>query len=323
MRAAVHAHYGPPEVVQILEVATPRPMPGEVLVRVHATTVTRTDCGMRGPHPWFVRLGAGLLRPRQTILGMDFAGVVQAVAPGVTEWQVGERVFGLSPEVYGAHAEYLRVPASGPMARMPAGAPFHECVVGEGAWYAETYLQRLRPGPGRRLLVHGAGGAIGSAAVQLAKAAGATVTAVVSTRHLELARSLGADRVVDRTAEDFTALGETFDAVLDAVGKASYFRCRRLLAPGGTFAATDLGPGWQNVWLSLASALARRERVIFPLPQVARACAVLEKLRGLLEAHAYRAVIDRRYSLADIVDAYRYVETGRKTGIVVVDVVPG
>lgn len=322
MKAAVHLRYGPPEVVQILEVPTPRPAAGEVLVRVHASTVTRTDCGMRGPHPWFVRLGAGLLRPRQTILGMDFAGVVQAVGPGVTGWQVGERVFGLSPEVYGAHAEGVRVPAAGPLARMPAGLAFHECVVGEGAWYADTYLQKLRLGPGRRILVYGASGAIGTAAVQLAKAAGASVTAAVATRHVELARSLGADRVVDYTVEDFTALGETFDAVLDAVGKTGYFRCRRLLAPGGTFAATDLGPGWQNVWLSLASALSRRERVIFPLPQAARARAVLERLRALMEAHTYRAVVDRRYPLAAIVDAYRYVETGQKTGIVVVDVVP-
>ncbi|MBL8348222.1 MAG: NAD(P)-dependent alcohol dehydrogenase [Rubrivivax sp.] len=323
MKAAVHARYGPPEVVQILEVPTPQPAAGEVRVQVHATTVTRTDCGMRGPHPWFVRLGAGLLRPRNTILGMDFAGVVHAVGPGVTDWQVGERVFGLSPEVYGAHAEFLCVSAAGPMARLPAGAAFHECVVGEGAWYADTYLQKLRLGPGRRLLVYGAAGAIGTAAVLLAKATGASVTAVVATPHMDMARSLGADRVVDYTAEDFTAIGETFDAVLDAVGKTSYFRCRRLLKPGGTFAATDLGPGWQNVWLSLGSALVRSERVIFPLPQVVRARAVLERLRGLMEAHAYRAVVDRRYPLAAIVDAYRYVETGQKTGVVVVDVVAG
>ncbi len=323
MKAAVHTRYGPPEVVEIFDVPTPRPSAGEVLVKVHATTVTRTDCGMRGPHPWFVRLGAGLLQPRQTILGMDFAGVVEAVGPGVADWQVGERVFGLSTEFYGAHAEYLRLSAAGPLARLPAGAAFHEGVVGEGAWYADTYLRKLRLGPGRRLLVYGAAGAIGSAAVMLAKAAGASVTAVVATRHVDLARSLGADRVVDYTAEDFTALGETFDAVLDAVGMTSYFRCRPLLAPGGTFAATDLGPGWQNVWLSLGSALARRERVIFPLPQAARARAVLEALRGLMEAHTYWAVIDRRYPLAAIVEAYRYVETGQKTGIVVVDVVPG
>lgn len=319
MKAAVSDRYGPPSVAQVREIPTPQPRPGELRIRVHASTVTRSDCGLRRPHPWFVRLGAGLWRPRQTVLGLDFAGEVDALGAGVTGWQPGERVFGLSPETYGAHAQYLCLPAGGALARMPAGVPFHECVVGEGAWYADTYLQKFHLHPGSHILIHGGGGAIGSAAVQLAKASGAEVTAVVATRHLALVRALGADHVVDYTTEDFTGLATRFDAVFDAVGKTSYSRCRGLLKPDGLFAATDLGPYGQNVWLSLRSALTGHERVIFPLPQAATARPLLEQLAARIAAGRFRAVIDRRYPLAAIAEAYSYVETQQKTGIVVLD----
>lgn len=305
-------------MVQVRQVPTPEPRAGEVLIRVHATTVSRTDCGMRKPHPWFVRLVAGLLRPRRTILGMDFAGEVEAVGAGVTAFKPGDRVFGLSPDVYGAHAEYLCLPERGAFAVMPAGLRFNEAVVCEGAWYAHTYLSAMRIKPEQSILIYGASGAIGSAAVQLAKSSGARVTAVAATRHLELVKSLGADRVVDYTAQDFTHLDESFDFVLDAVGKTSYFRCRKLLKPEGVFAATDLGPWCQNPLLTLASSITRSHRVIFPLPQSGRARAFVEFLKARMEAGEFRAVVDREYSLEAIADAYRYVETERKTGIVVV-----
>ena len=320
MRAAVNTRYGPPDVVAIVQVPKPEPAAGEVLVRGHATTVTRTDCGMRRPHPWFVRLGAGLLRPKLTILGMDFAGVVEAVGLGVTTFRPGDRVFGLSPDVYGAHAEYLRVPETAPMAVMPTGVAFDEAVVCEGAWYADTYLEAFHLEPGRRILIYGASGAIGTAAVQLAKVRGAVVTAVVATQHLDLVQSLGADRVVDYTAQDFTRIGESFDYVLDAVGKTTYFRCWRLLAPKGVFAATDLGPWCQNPLLAIWSAITGSRRVLFPLPQTGKAKALAEVLKTRMETGEFRAVVDRRFPLEAIADAYRYVETGQKTGIVVIDV---
>jgi NADPH:quinone reductase-like Zn-dependent oxidoreductase len=320
MRAAVTERYGPPEVVEIRQVPTPAPRAGDVLIRVHATTVSRTDCGMRQPHPWFVRLVAGLLRPKLTILGMDFAGEVEAVGAGVTRFKPGDRVFGLSPGVYGAHAEVLCLPETAAMAAMPAGMRFGEAVVCEGAWYADTNLQALRLAPGHSILIYGASGAIGTAAVQLAKSYGAQVTAVVATRHLDLVRSLGADRAVDYTTEDFTQLGETFDCVFDAVGKTTYFRCRRLLKPAGVFAATDLGPWCQNPLLTIWSAITGSRRVLFPLPQSGRAKAFVEFLRTRMEAGEFRAVIDREYPLEAIADAYRYVETEQKTGIVVINV---
>ncbi len=173
MKAVINARYGSPAVLEIRQVPKPEPKAGEVLIRVHATTVSRTDCGMLRPHPFFVRFFAGLRRPKRTILGMDFAGEVEAVGAGVTSFKPGDRVFGVSPDLYGAHAEYLCVPEKGAIAAMPAGMRFGEAVVCEGAWYADMYLQAFRLKPGQRILVYGASGAIGTAAVQLAKSPGA------------------------------------------------------------------------------------------------------------------------------------------------------
>jgi NADPH:quinone reductase-like Zn-dependent oxidoreductase len=322
MKAVINARWGSPDVLEIRQVPKPEPKAGEVLIRVQATTVSRTDCGMLRPHPFFVRFFAGLLRPKRTILGMDFAGEVEAVGTGITSFNPGDRVFGLSPNVYGAHAEYLCLPEKGAIAAMPAGARFGDAVVGEGAWYANTYLQAFRLKPGHRILVYGASGAIGTAAVQLAKSYGAQVTAVVATRHLDLVRTLGADRAVDYTAEDFTQIGENFDCVLDAVGKTTYFRCRRLLKPEGVFAATDLGPWCQNPLLVIWSSITGSHRVIFPLPQSSKAKAFVDFLKTRMEASEFRPVIDREYPFEAIADAYRYVETGQKTGIVVINVRP-
>jgi NADPH:quinone reductase-like Zn-dependent oxidoreductase len=319
VRAAVNTRYGPPEVLAIREVPKPEPVAGEVRVRVHATTVTRTDCGMLLADPFIVRFFMGLSRPRRTILGMDFAGEVDAVGAGVTAFAPGDRVFGMSPAEYGAHAEYLCVAAAGAIAHMPAGMRFDECVVCEGASYAQMYLDAFGLAAGDAILVYGASGAIGTAAVQLAKAAGARVVAVVSMRHLDLAASLGADRVVDYTAGDFTAIDETFDSVFDAVGKTTYFRCRKLLKPGGTYAGTDFGPWLQNPLLAVWSKLTGRRRVVFPTPDDDDA-TIAPFLRARMEAGGFRAVVDRRYPLERIADAYRYVMTRKKTGIVVIDV---
>ena len=322
MKAVINARWGSPDVLEIRQVPKPEPKAGEVLIRVHATTVSRTDCGMLRPHPFFVRFFAGLRRPKRTILGMDFAGEVETVGTGVTSFKPGDRVFGMSPDVYGAHAEYLCVPEKAAMVAMPAGSCFGGAVVCEGAWYADTYLQGFRLKPGHRILIYGASGAIGTAAVQLAKSYGAKVTAVVATQHLDLVRTIGADRAVDYTAEDFTQIGETFDCVLDAVGKTTYFRCRRLLKPEGVFAATDLGPWCQNPLLVIWSLITGSHRVIFPLPQSSKAKAFVEFLKTIMEAGEFRPIIDREYLLEAIADAYRYVETAQKTGIVVINVRP-
>ena len=233
MKAIVNTRYGSPDVLRLKEVPRPEPGEGEVLVRVHATTVSRTDCGQLRGHPFFIRLLTGLVRPKRTILGTDFAGEVAAVGAGVTSLVPGDRVFGLTPGGYGGHAEYLCMPEKGTIATMPPGVPFDEAVAGEGAWYADTYLKAFGLGPGHKILIYGASGAIGTAAVQLAKSYGAEVTGVVATGHVGLARSLGADRVIDYTTQDFSRVDDRFDFVLDAVGKTTFFRCRKVLKPEG------------------------------------------------------------------------------------------
>lgn len=191
-------------------------------------------------------------------------------------------------------------------------------VVCEGAWYADTNLRKLNVKPDHKILIYGASGAVGTAAVQLAKFYGAEVTAVVSAPHLGLAKRIGADHIVDYTAEDFTKIKESFDSILDAVGKTSFFQCRPLLKPEGVFATTDLGPGWQNVLLTIWSSLTGSGRVVFPIPHSSEKFVEFLKLR--IEAGQFHAVVDRKYGLSDIADAYRYVETEQKAGIVVIEV---
>lgn len=320
MKAVLNTRYGSPDVLEIREVRQLEPGAGEVRIKVHATTVNRTDDGMLRPHPFFIRLFAGFLRPKLTTLGMDFAGEVESVGAGVTSFKPGERVFGMSPDTFGAHAEYLCIPENGQIATMPADLDFDETVVCEGAWYADSCLKELGLERGHKILIYGGSGAIGTAAVQLAKYYGADVTAVVATRHFELVKSLGAHHAVDYSSEDFTQIDETFDSVLDAVGKTTFFRCRKLLKPSGTYATTDLGPWWQNLLLALWSSATRNHRFVFPFPKTSEAFVGFLKAR--MEAGAFRAVIDRKYPLAEIADAYRYVETGQKTGIVVINVTP-
>jgi NADPH:quinone reductase-like Zn-dependent oxidoreductase len=320
VKAAVITRYGSPDVVKIREAPKPAPGAGEVLIRVHATTVNRTDCGELRPG-LIGRLLFGLRRPRRTIFGMDFAGVIEAVDVGVMSFKPGDRVFGMCPSrSNGAQAEYVCIPETGPIAIMPANTRFDEAVVCEGAFYANSGLKKFHVGPGHRILIYGASGAIGSAAVQLAKACGAEVTAVVATRQLQLVKSLGADHVIDYTAEDFTRIGERFDFVFEAVGKTSFFRYRRLLKPKGIFMATDIGPCGQYLPLILWSLIARNNRVLVPLPPRGSGQAFVEFLKTRMEAGQFRAVIDRKYPLDAIADAYRYVETGQKVGIVVVNV---
>ena len=320
MKAAIVTDYGPPEGVRIGELPDPVPTADQVRVQVRAASVNRTDCGELRGHPFFIRVFYGLRRPRRSVFGFDFAGIVDAVGADVTAFRAGDRVFGIcTSRSNGSHAEFAAVPQR-LVAHLPEGVPFAEGVACEGAYYALTTLRRIGLQPGQSILVYGASGAIGSAMVQLARLLGARVTAVVATPQLALLASLGADRVVDYTAGDFTATDERYDHVIDAVGKASYFRCRHLIKPGGIFAATDLGPWGQNVALMLLSSITRRHRVVVAMPGPVGDLFELMQ-RGWLDGR-FRAVVDRRYPLADIVEAYSYVETGRKVGVVVVEM-PG
>ena len=320
MKAAVRTRYGPPEAVRIADVPTPAPGSGEMLVRVRATTVNRTDCGFRAASPWIVRFFAGLSRPKVTILGSEFAGDIASLGPGVTSFEVGERVFGFSEDRFGAHAEYLTMPADGAVAPMPADLTFEQAAPStEGSHYALSFIRKVRVRSGLHVLVNGATGAIGSAAVQILKDLGATVTAVCATEHIELVRGLGPDRVIDYRTEDFTKDAERYDVVLDAVGKSSFGRCKRLLRPRGVYVSSDLGPLSQNPLLALVTPPFGGRRVLFPIPR-AHGRREMVYVKQLIEAGAFRPLIDRRYPLDEIVDAYRYVETGQKVGNVVIEV---
>ncbi|MFD0687802.1 NAD(P)-dependent alcohol dehydrogenase [Actinomadura fibrosa] len=321
MKAAVHSSYGGPEVIRIAEVDRPAVRAGDILVRVHATTVNRTDCAYREARPFFIRAVSGLTRPRRQILGTEFAGVVEEVGDSVTSFAPGDRVFGYNEGPFGAHAEYVAVRASGMVAAMPANVSFAEAAPGtEGSHYALAFLKGGRIEAEQDVLVNGATGAIGSAAVQLLKDAGATVTAVCAAAQLDLVRGLGADRVIDYTAQDFTQDARTYDVVFDTVGRSTFGRCRRLLRPGGTYLSSELGPWGQNVFLPLVTRLPGRRKVRFPFPMNGQ--DVVRRLADLIESGRFRPVIDRRYPLDRIADAHRYVETGQKIGNVVIEIVP-
>lgn len=317
----MRSRYGGPEVVRVAEVAKPVPKDDEVLVRVQATTVNRTDCGVRAAHPFLYRLFVGLRRPRLTILGNEFAGDVEAVGGGVRSFGPGDKVFGFSPSTFGAHAEYVVIPEHGSVGLMPANLSYEEAAPGtEGAHYALSGIRSARVKAGQDVLVYGATGAIGSAAVQLLVSLGAKVTAVCAAAHRDLVMGLGAVRVIDYTTEDFTRDTETYDLVLDAVGKSSFGRCRRLLRPRGIYVSTDLGPLSQNPVLALVTPLFGRRRVMFPIPTRRDPAEIMRYLMDLMESGAFKPVIDRRYPLDEIVEAYRYVETGQKVGSVVITV---
>jgi len=319
MRAVLHDRYGPPDVLRLADVEKPAPKEDEILVRIHATTVNRSDCGWRAPHPFFSRIFTGLLRPKRKILGSELAGVVEAAGPAVTRFQVGDEVFGIKA---GAHAEYVCAPESRALAHKPAGMSFEEAAaVCDGGIIALTCLRKANLQAGQSIVVYGASGSIGTAGVQLAKHFGARVTAVCNTKNLELVRSLGADEVVDYTREDFTRNGETYDVVFDAVGKHSFRRCRRSVKRGGVYVETDLGFMWHAPALVLLTRWVGEKRVTIPIPKYTQDEVVF--LKGLIEAGEYRAVIDRVYRLEDVVEATRYVETGQKTGNVVLTVGSG
>jgi NADPH:quinone reductase-like Zn-dependent oxidoreductase len=321
MRAAVQHEYGPPSVVSVVDVPTPRPGAGELLVEVRATTVNRTDCGFRAASPPIVRLFSGLRRPKRTILGNEFAGVVTETGAGVERFAVGDRIFGYIEGTFGGHAEYLVVDQDASIATIPPDVSDQQAAAGtEGSHYALAYTSAGKFGPGKDVMVYGATGAIGSAAVQIAKHLGATVTAVCATDQLDLVRGLGADRVVDYTAGDFTDDEQRYDVVLDAVGKSSWGACKRLLKPHGLYMSSELGRFAQNPFLAIATRFSRGRRVKFPVPTHDR--EMIEYLRDLMASGAFTPVIDRTYPLGQIVEAYEYVESGQKIGNVVIAVRP-
>lgn len=319
MKAVVQDRYGPPDVLRLEDVERPVPKDDEVLIRIRATTVTRTDAHARAANPFFWRFFAGLRRPKWRTLGVELAGEVEAAGAHVTQFAVGDHVFG-SPPGFGAHAEFICLRENAPLAHKPAGMSFEEAAaVCDGGIQALAALRIADVREGQRVVIYGASGSLGTAAVQLAKHFRAHVTAVCNTRNVEIVRSLGADEVVDYLEEDFTRNGRTYDAIIDAVGKYSFVRGRRALKRGGVYVATDLGPFLlETIAMLLATRWVGTKRVKMPMARRTKEDVLV--LKELIEAGEFRAVIDRRYPMEQVVEAHRYVETLQKTGNVVLTV---
>lgn len=320
MKAIVYTKYGPPEVAQLMEVDKPIPEDNEVLIKVHSTTVNRTDSALRSAEYFINRLFSGLFSPRNKILGNEFAGEIDAIGKDVKSFIIGEKVFGYNDKKFGAHAEYMTMAENGPITTMPENLSYDEAApICEGSHYALCDIRAAKVKNGQNVLVNGATGAIGSAAVQLLKHFGAKITVVCDTKNVELVKSLGADVIIDYSKEDFTKTKQTFDFIYDAVGKSSFGKCKPLLNKNGIYKSTELGKNAENIYLALITPILGGKKVLFPIPTITKEDVIF--LKELVERGEFKPVVDRQYKLEQIVDAYKYVETGQKTGSVVIKIV--
>ncbi|HEY5669174.1 MAG: NAD(P)-dependent alcohol dehydrogenase [Anaerolineales bacterium] len=327
MKAIVWTKYGPPDVLELREVEKPTPKDNEVLIKIHATTVTAGDCELRSLKlPIYIslplRIWLGFREPRSnTIPGTELAGKIEAVGKYIKKFKVGDQVFGSAGMGFGANAEYLCLPEEpgemeGGVAIKPTNMTYEEAAtVPFGGRDALHFLRKGNIQSGQKILINGAGGSIGTFAVQLAKYFGAEVTAVDSTAKLDMLTSIGADHVIDYTLEDFTKRGEIYDVIFDVVGKISFLRSNKALKQNGTYLLANPGSQVvQGLWTSLTSS----KKVI--MQTASGTIADLIFLKELIEAGKIKTVIDRRYPLEQTAEAHRYVETGQKQGNVVITV---
>lgn len=314
VRAAVYERYGPPDVLQLRDVEQPAPKDDEVLVRVLCSTVNRSDTAFRAGEPPLSRLVTGLPTPRHRIPGSEFSGVVEATGAAVRQFHAGDAVFGIKPWTFGTQAEFICIKEGATIAPKPAGLSFEEAAaVCDGGLLALMNLRKVRLTRGQRVLVYGASGSIGTAALQLSHAVRAHATAVCAPNGIELVRSLGADDAIDYTRADFTDNGERYDVIFDAVGKESFARCKESLNAGGAYIPTD---GFANIARGITHVGSGGRSVVVVLPpRYAKHDVLL--LKRLIDAGRYRPVIDRVYAMDEVIEATRYVESQQKLGNVV------
>ena len=318
MKAAVRSSYGLPGDLSIKEMDIPIPREDEVLIRVHATTVNRTDCHVLSGRPFMMRLFTGLFKPRLSIIGSDFAGEIATTGSAVQAFKTGDRIMGFG-SVFGcgSHTQYFTLSekkAIKMMTTMPAHISFEEAAAClEGAIYAAAQINSLQLKPGQKALVYGATGAIGSSYVQFLKYYGVYITAVCRGENRELVKSLGADKVIDYTREDFTKDNERYDFVFDAVGKSSFFKCKKLLKEKGGYTSSH---GWINIFLLMITPLFGGKKVFFSFRS--RIAGTLRFIKELIEKGKFKPVIDRKYPLEKIREAYQYVASGQKIGNVII-----
>ena len=321
MKAIVYSNYGSPDVLQLKEIEKPLPKENEILVRVKATTVTVADIRTRSftvpPAFWLpARITLGIRQPKKKILGVELSGEVESVGIGVKKFKKGDQIFAASLTGFGAYAEYKCLPEAGPVSIKPSNITYGEAAaIPIGARTALFFLKKANIQSGQRVLVYGASGSVGSYAVQLAKFFGADVTGVCSTRNLGLVKSLGADKVIDYTTEDFSRLDESYDVIFEAVNKSSFSACMKLLKKSGTYInITEPLPSFPMLWAKLTNS----KKIVLSRnsPETSEA---LDFLKELVETGKLKVVIDRSYALEEIVEAHRYVEKGHKRGNVVVN----
>lgn len=319
MKAVINTRYGPPEVCSVMDVEKPRPKDEEVLIRVYASTVNRTDCGFRSAEYFISRFWSGLIKPKFRTLGCEFAGEIESTGKNVNLFKKGDRVFGYTDVTFGCHAEYLALSENAPLAIIPGPLNYEQAAcISEGAHYALCDIRAAKIKAGDQVLVYGASGGIGSAAVQLLKYFGAHVTAVCNSKNTDIVNSLHPDVLIDYQKEDFTKTGKTYDFIFDAVGKSSFGQCKPLLKSKGIYISTELGKNGENVFLALFGSFSKGKRVLFPIPTISK--KDIEFLKELAEKGHFKPVIDRMFALENIVEAYHYVETGQKTGNVIIKI---
>ena len=318
MKAAVRSKYGSAEVLSVREVEKPTPNDNDLLIRVYATTVNRSDCHVLWGKPLVMRLFTGLFKPRLAVIGTDFAGQVEEVGSSVRSFKVGDKVMGFGGGFgIGAHAQYLALPetkAVKAMVTIPDNLSYDEAAAClEGTFYAASIVNQLAPKTGQKAMVYGATGAIGSAYVQFLKYFGVYITAVCRGEHAELMRSLGADKVIDYEKEDFTKDTERYDFVFDAVGKSSFIKCKPLLKSKGIYTSSG---GAENMFFALVTPWLGGKKVPFVIPKDIK--GGLSFIKDLIEKGRYRPLIDRKYPLEKIAEAFTYVASGQKVGNVVI-----
>ena len=320
MKAIVTTKYGSPDVLQLRDIEKPVPKDNEVLIKIHAATITTAETMMRTGYPLIGRLFMGLTKPKNVVSGTGFAGKIEAIGKNVKLFKIGDQVFGESLFHFGTHAEYVCIQEEGIIALKPENISYEEAaVVGDGHITSLNFLKKLaRLQSGQRILINGASGSLGTAAIQLAKHFGAEITAVCSSRNLDLVKSLGADNVIDYTQDDFTKNGKTYDVIYDTVGKSTFTRCKNSLTKKGVYISPVLGLPllFQMLKTSISGSRKAQFSATGTLP-VSTIRTFLQEIKELMEAGQLRSVIDKRYSLEQVAEAHRYIETGHKTGNVV------
>ncbi|MDB5261068.1 MAG: Alcohol dehydrogenase zinc-binding domain protein [Adhaeribacter sp.] len=317
MKAAIRRSYGSFDTLKVETIEKPTAKDNEVLIRVYATTVNRTDCAVLMGKPFIMRFFTGFLTPKLPITGTDFAGRIEAVGKNVKAFKVADKVWGFNDLGLSSQAEYMVFPEDGAMAIIPESYTYEQAAASlEGAHYAYNFMNKVNLKPGDKILLNGATGAIGSVLLQFLKYYNLYVTAVCSTKDLELIKALGADRIYDYTREDFTEDDEKYNFVFDAVGKSTFAKCKALLKPGGVYISSELGPMAQNLFLPFITKVNGDKKVIFPVPSDIK--RTINFIKTLIEEEKFKPVIDRKYLFDNISEAYRYVASGQKTGNVVI-----